>query len=411
MVKSARQCGVVGSAQAKVLRSRRSRRGSVLQSVLALSLVFVVLSAVVFLIAQRIIPGVEASVLARPFLGAFAVWALGVGVAVALTRPRVLSSSVSVPLAEPTQEAAHSDPDLTDRAQHWANLAEYWGLQVRAGGAELIGARGPIQIRCRDTSRLPENDGKTHGNGCVIDIAGIPPAYKLEQITLEAMRHGAETPSIVFDVIRPSARTTITRLLRQNARISGGSISVQLPGFDEDLFDNVVELCEDLGQTQTVSARLVSYYRKHGKTARAALYLQAIFELPVTPLTMQVATEKLRDDDFNLRVAAAAHLGEQGSHVLELIVAHASSPLNIRLNSLAALARQDADRALEVPGARILCLQALRAKDDACVLYAMGALEHIGDRDVVPFLVPLVNANTRFRVAGKRTIEAINSRL
>jgi len=373
--------------------------------------VFVVVCVAIFLVAGLWIPGVEYGELVRPFLGAFAMWAIGIGGAILLTSLRPTTEHAAVFRAAPKWGSAGArEQRRSERAERWGNLAEFWLLQVDKTGATIFGMRGSMRIVCCDRTLRPIEPGSSGETGCYVEVSGIPSAYGLERGKLEESGDEHGMSKVFFDAFRPETRATVMRLLRGGARMEEGSIHLEMAKFDEELFDALMEMCDDLADADSVSRRLTEYYRLGGSEQRQRAFLVAVFSLPVSRSSAALAQEKLRDPDLSVRVLAAAHLGEHGSHVLESIVARANSGLAIRLQALVALARQDSYRALEIPGARNMTVQSLKSNDINVVKLAIQALEYIGDRQVLPMLVPLINADHRFRAAGMRAVNAINSR-
>jgi hypothetical protein len=389
----------------------RGRRGSVLRSVLILSVVFVGACAAIFLLARIWIPNVGSAELARPFLGAFAMWAVGIGVAVVLTSFRPFAKDSAGVRAAPGQGSrGAAEAWRSERVVRWVNLAEYWALQVDETGAAMVGERGPMKIVCCDRSLRPLARGMPAEVGYYVEVTGIPRGYGLDRAKLEETQGQQEIGNVFFDSFRSATRSTLMRLLRGGARMEDGELYFEMAKFDEDLFDEVMDMCVDLADTNAVISRLTEYYRHGGSTERQRAFLVAIFSLPLSEASVALAQEKLSDQDLSMRILAATHLRERGTHVLESIVARPNFSMATRLQALAALARQDSERALGIPGAQGMAVRALKSDDEDVVRLAIQALEHIGDREVLPTLVPLINGNDRYRVAGKRAVTAINSR-
>jgi hypothetical protein len=387
------------------------RGGSALQSILVLTSVFVLVCVGTFLLATLIWPKISLEPLSQPFLGAFAMWTLGVGAAVAFTGFRSLTVTGSISLESTELDKVKKDSSALELLSRYINLGEYWGLSFDPNRREFLGSKGCVHIRCRV---ITGEDGHSGGGGeerWSLDLSGIPLAYGLRADLLEASTQGQQPAELLLDAFSPETRATALRFMRSGAHIDKGRVYIELDRFEEDLVDAAIEMAEELADTTGVVNQLVEHYRRGVGAGREHIYLDAVFSLPMTRSSGQLAYDKLRDEDLDVRIIAATHLGDTGVHVLESIAARPNSGLGVRLRAITELARQDADRALEVPGARSFCIQALRSGDEEVVVCAIQALEHIGDRNVVQLLVPLVNAKGRFREIGKRAIAAINERL
>ena len=176
-----------------------------------------------------------------------------------------------------------------------------------------------------------------------MEVEGIPLGYGLDRSKLEETQSNKGSGNVFFDSFRPDTRATVMRLLRGGARMEEGGIYLEMVKFDEEIFDALMEMCEDLANTDAVTQRLTEYYRHGGSAERQRAFLVAIFSLPLSQFSVALAQDKLQASDLSIRILAATHLGERGIHVLESITARANSGLAIRLQSLLALARQDAE--------------------------------------------------------------------
>lgn len=387
------------------------RQGNILRSLLVYSALFIAVCLVLFLLVGLWLPGVDGTALRRPFLGAFATWTIGVGLVVFFGSLRFVGEGVGV-LASTSADAAPGDKTVrrSELLHRWASLAEYWSMGLDETGAVMSGRRGTISIRSCDRSLQPAMGGDIEATGWYLELSGIPDVYRFQPGAIEARLQLPSASGLLFEGLRTDTLATLKWLLRVGARFDNNGLVLELTAFDEDLFDSVLELCEDLADTEAVCRRLNGLLSAEGAPERQRLLRTAMFSLPSSVESTKLAKAMLRDADLSVRVQAASYLGEEGVHLLESIAARPNSGLGIRLEALVALANHDPERALEIPGALGMAVDAIKSNDEAIVLLAIRTLEYMGDSRVIPRISPLASRSQDCRVAVGRAVQAINAR-